>query len=69
MEDTFAGKTTTAGVADADNITFTAVTGDVSEALVIYQHTGAETAFALLPLADFLSLLVRSITFFMHPPG
>mgnify|MGYP000943596378 CR=1 FL=1 len=32
-----ASKTTTAGVADAADVTFSAVTGDVSEALVIYK--------------------------------
>jgi hypothetical protein len=30
--------TTTAGVADAEDVTLTAVTGDPSEALIIYQH-------------------------------
>lgn len=38
-------KSATAGVADADDATFSAVTGDECEALVIYQDTGdAETS-------------------------
>jgi hypothetical protein len=40
----FGTKTVTGGVADAADITFSAVSGDVCEALVIYQHTGAESA-------------------------
>lgn len=41
-------KTATAGVADAADITFSAVTGDVSEELVIYQHTGTESTSRLI---------------------
>ena len=33
----FAGKTTTAGTADASDITFSTVTGDVSENLIIWE--------------------------------
>ena len=44
----FASKTVTAGVADADDIVLTAVSGDPSEALVIYQSSavggGADVA-------------------------
>jgi hypothetical protein len=44
----FANKTVTAGVADADDITFTAAAGDPCEALVIYQSSavtgGADVA-------------------------
>lgn len=47
-----ASKTTTAGVADAADITFTAVTGDVSEALVIYQDTGTEATSRLIAYID-----------------
>lgn len=36
----FANKTFTAGVFDADNITFTAVTGNTAEAIVIFTDTG-----------------------------
>lgn len=46
------GKTATNGVADADDVTFTAVTGDVSEALIIYQHTGTESTSRLVAYID-----------------
>jgi hypothetical protein len=48
----FTTKTTTAGVADADNITFTAVTGAESEALIIYQHTGTPSTSRLIAHID-----------------
>lgn len=38
----FASKTKTLGVADAADVTLSAVTGDQSEAIIIYQHTGTE---------------------------
>lgn len=47
-----ATKTATAGVADADDVTFTAVTGDQSEALVLYLHTGTETTSTLIAYID-----------------
>ena len=47
----FTGKTVTAGVADADNLTFAAVTGDPSEALVIIKDTGSA---ATSPLIDYI---------------
>lgn len=46
------GRTSTAGVADADDVTFTAVTGDQSEALVIYHHTGVEGTSRLVAYID-----------------
>jgi hypothetical protein len=46
------GKTVTAGVADADDVTFTAVTGDVCEAVVLYQHTGTESTSRLIAYID-----------------
>jgi hypothetical protein len=45
-------KSTTAGVFDAADITFSAVTGDQSEALVIYQHTGTEGTSRLIAFFD-----------------
>lgn len=48
----FTLKTVTAGVADAADITFTAVTGDPSEALVIYKDTGVETTSRLIAYID-----------------
>lgn len=45
-------KTSTAGVADAADVTFTAVTGDVCEALVIWQDTGVESTSRLIAFID-----------------
>ena len=47
-----ASKTVTDGVADAADVTFSSVTGDVSEALVIYQHTGVESTSRLIAYID-----------------
>lgn len=46
------GKTVTAGVADANDVTFTAVTGSTVEAIVIYQHTGVESTSRLIAYID-----------------
>lgn len=46
------GKSASAGVADADDLTFTSVTGDVSEALVLYKHTGTESTSQLISYID-----------------
>lgn len=48
----FASKTTTAGVADAADVTLTSVTGDVSESIDIYQHTGTESTSLLIANID-----------------
>ena len=48
----FTSKTVAAGVADAANVTLSTVTGDVSEELVIYQHTGTETTSHLIANID-----------------
>jgi hypothetical protein len=48
----FANKTTTAGVFDADNITFTAVTGATAEALVIFADTGNVATDRLIAYID-----------------
>lgn len=45
-------KTTTLGVYDADNITFSSVTGDPSEALVIYKDTGTAATSPLIAYID-----------------
>lgn len=45
-------KTSTAGVADADDIVFTAVTGDQAEALIIYQDTGTAGTSRLVAYID-----------------
>jgi hypothetical protein len=47
-----AGKTSTAGVADANDVTLSSVTGDPSEALVIYKHTGNEATANLIAYID-----------------
>lgn len=45
-------KTFTDGVFDAADITFSSVTGDVSEALIIYAHTGTEGTSRLIAYLD-----------------
>lgn len=45
-----------AGVLDGDNITFSSVTGDPSEALILYVHTGTEGTSTLLLYIDGLSV-------------
>ena len=47
-----ATKTTVAGAADAADVTFTAVTGDISEALVIYQDSNEATTSRLIAYID-----------------
>jgi hypothetical protein len=44
----FASKTTTAGVADAADVTLTSVTGDPSESIDIYKDTGVEATSRLI---------------------
>lgn len=45
-------KTATNGVADADDVTFSAVTGDGCEALVLYKDTGTESTSSLIAYLD-----------------
>jgi hypothetical protein len=47
-----AGKTSTLGVADANDITFTSVTGDQSEALVIWRDSGVQSTSPLIAYID-----------------
>ncbi len=47
-----ANKTATAGVCDADDVTFTGVTGDQFEAVVLYLHTGVESTSLLIAYID-----------------
>jgi|SRR5215813_3725776 len=47
-----ANKSASAGVADADNITFPTVTGDPTEAVVLYRHTGTESTSQLIAYID-----------------
>ncbi len=47
-----AGKTTTSGVFDANDITITAVTGDTVEAVVLYKDTGVSATSPLIAWFD-----------------
>jgi hypothetical protein len=49
---TLTGKSTSAGVCDATDMTFTAVSGDQSEALVLYKDTGTEGTSTLIAYID-----------------
>lgn len=50
--DNLSNKTSTSGIADADNVTFTAVTGDPSEAIVIYKDTTNAATSDLIAYID-----------------
>lgn len=47
-----AGKTSTDGVANHTTTTWTAVSGDPSEAIITYKHTGTETTSNLISYHD-----------------
>ena len=49
---TLASKTVTDGIFDAGDVTFTSVTGDPSEALLIYKDTGTEATSPLIAYID-----------------
>jgi hypothetical protein len=49
---TLTGKASTSGAADANDVTFTAVSGAESEALIIYKDTGDTATSPLLALID-----------------
>lgn len=46
------GKSVTNGVADADDVVLSSVSGDQCEALVIYKHTGTESTSRLIAYID-----------------
>lgn len=46
------GKSVTNGAFDADDVTLTSVTGDASEAVIIYQHTGTDSTARLIAYRD-----------------
>ena len=48
----FTGKTKTNGVADADDVTVAAVSGDQFESIVIYKDTGVESTSLLIAFLD-----------------
>ena len=49
---TLTGKASTSGAADANDVTFTAVSGEESEALIIYKDTGDNATSPLIALID-----------------
>ncbi len=49
---TLGSKTTTAGVFDAGDVTFTSVTGNSAEAIVIYKDTGTGSTSPLISYSD-----------------
>lgn len=49
---TLGSKTTTGGVFDAADVTFPTVTGDQSEAVLIYRDSGVEASSELIALID-----------------
>ena len=49
---TLTGKASTSGAADANDVTFTAVSGAESEALIIYKDTGDTATSPLIALID-----------------
>lgn len=49
---TLASKSVTGGAFDAADVTFPTVTGDPSEALIIYKDTGTESTSALIMYID-----------------
>jgi hypothetical protein len=49
---TLGTKSVTGGAFDAADVTFSAVTGDPSEALIIYKDTGTESTSALIMYID-----------------
>jgi len=48
----FSSKTVTDGVADAANVTLSSVSGDESESIDIYQHTGTESTSLMIANID-----------------
>jgi len=50
-----ANKTTTAGVADADDVTFSAVSGDQSEYIILFKDTGDVATSPLIAYIDTVS--------------
>ena len=46
------GKTVTDGVADAADVTWSSVTGDQCEAIVLYKHTGTDSTSRLIAYID-----------------
>jgi hypothetical protein len=49
------GKDATGGVADASDVTLTAVSGDDIEGVIVYQHTGVDATSRLIAFYDLLA--------------
>lgn len=56
------GKTSTNGVADANDVTLTSVSGDQCEALILYRHTGTDSTSNLIAYIDSASGLPATPT-------
>lgn len=52
MSGAFTGKTTTGGAADANDITYTSVTGPSIEAIIIFKDTGTDSTSPLIAYID-----------------
>lgn len=52
MAASLANKANADGICDADDVTFTSVSGDECEALVIYKHTGTDGTSQLIAYID-----------------
>ena len=48
----FTGKATTGGAADANDVTFTSVTGASIEAIILYKDTGSDATSPLIAFID-----------------
>lgn len=57
-----ASKTVTLGVADAADVTFTAVTGDSVEAIILFKDTGVESSSRLIAYIDSASATGLPVT-------
>lgn len=67
-----ASKTITSGVFDAADVTFSAVTGDSVEAIVLYKHTGVDATSSLIAYVDGFSAVTPNggdITVAWHASG
>lgn len=56
VSSSLASKTVTGGVFDAADVTYTAVTGDSVEAIVLYKHTGTDATSNLIAYIDGVSV-------------
>lgn len=64
-------KTITGGVFDAADVTFSAVTGDSVEAVVLYKHTGSDATSSLIAYIDGISVTPNGgdVTVAWHASG